>query len=95
MLACPPDVPDYLSAIVLASPPGDLHGLTPRELQVLGLLVEGWSNPRIAAALVVAGHTVATHLEHILAKLAVPTRAAAGVLALRQGLYVPRLPTRI
>ena len=94
VLACPPDVPDYLSGIVLVSPPGDLRGLTPRELEILGLLVEGWSNPRIAAALVVADRTVAAHVEHILAKLLVPTRVAAAVLALRLGLYIPRLLTR-
>ncbi|MFL5909803.1 MAG: LuxR C-terminal-related transcriptional regulator [Gaiellaceae bacterium] len=91
VLACPAEIPDYLSAVVLVSPPGDLHGLTPRELQVLGLLVEGWSNPRIAARLVISDHTVITHVEHILAKLAVPTRIAAAAVALRLGLYVPRL----
>jgi DNA-binding CsgD family transcriptional regulator len=95
VLACPPDVPDYLSTIVLVSPPGDLHRLTPRELQVLGLIVEGWPNRRIAAALVLSDHTVITHVEHILAKLAVPTRTAAAVLALRLGLYVPPLPSRV
>jgi DNA-binding CsgD family transcriptional regulator len=89
VLGCPPDVPDYLSEVVLVSPPRELHGLTPRELQVLGLLVEGWSNRRIAAALVVTHHTVIAHVEHILAKLAVRTRAAAAALALRLGLYVP------
>jgi DNA-binding CsgD family transcriptional regulator len=90
VLACPRDVPDYLSAIVLVSPPGELHRLTSRELEVLGLLVEGWPNLRIAAILFLAERTVAAHLEHILAKLAVPTRAAAAALALRQGLYFPR-----
>jgi hypothetical protein len=34
--ACPPDVPDYLVAIVLISAAGEVHGLTPRELQILG-----------------------------------------------------------
>jgi DNA-binding CsgD family transcriptional regulator len=95
VLGVPSDVPDYLSAVVLVSPPGDLHGLTPRELQILGLLVEGWPNQRIAAVLVVAERTVATHVEHILAKLAVPSRAVAGILALRSGLYVPRLLIRV
>jgi DNA-binding CsgD family transcriptional regulator len=90
VLACPPDVPDDLAAIVLVSPVGDLHGLTARELEVLGLLVEGWPNQRIAATLFLAERTVAAHIEHILTKLAVPTRSAAAVVALRQGLYVPR-----
>jgi DNA-binding CsgD family transcriptional regulator len=90
VLAVPPDLPDYLAAIVLISPAVDLHELTPRELEIIGLLAEGWPNARIAATLVVAERTVATHLEHILAKLDVTTRAAAAAMALRIGLYIPR-----
>jgi DNA-binding CsgD family transcriptional regulator len=89
MLACPPDVPQYVIAAVLLSPPGDLHGLTDRELAILGLLVEGWPNRRIAAALFVAQRTVAAHIEHILPKLGAATRTLAAVRALRFGLYVP------
>jgi DNA-binding CsgD family transcriptional regulator len=90
MLACPPDSPYDLVAIVLVSPPGDLRGLTRRELEILGLVVEGWPSHRIAATLVIAQRTVNTHLEHILAKLGAPTRTLAAVRALRFGLYVPR-----
>ena len=89
VLAVPLDLPDYLAAIVLISPAVDLHRLTPRELEIIGLLAEGWPNARIAATLVIAERTVATHLEHILAKLDVTTRAAAATLALRLGLYIP------
>jgi DNA-binding NarL/FixJ family response regulator len=89
MLSCPTDLPKYLVAVALISPALDIYGLTPRELEILGLLVEGWPNARIAAALFVAARTVATHVEHILAKLVAPTRSAA-VLALRHGLYSPR-----
>jgi DNA-binding NarL/FixJ family response regulator len=71
------------------SPVTDLHGLTPRELEVLGLLVEGCSNHEIARALVVAPRTVAAHLEHVLVKLSAPTRTLAAVRAERDGLYVP------
>jgi DNA-binding NarL/FixJ family response regulator len=74
---------------VLVSPPGDLRGLTPRELDVLGLLVEGTSNVAIARALVVAPRTVAAHLEHILVKLAAPSRTLAAVRAQQAGLFVP------
>jgi DNA-binding CsgD family transcriptional regulator len=90
VLGVPSDFPDYLVAIVLISPAVDVHGLTPRELEILGLLVEGWPNGRIAAGLVVAERTVATHLEHILVKLRVPTRTGAAAVALRLGLYIPR-----
>jgi DNA-binding CsgD family transcriptional regulator len=89
VLAAPGDVPSALAAVVLLSPASDLHGLTPRELEVLGLLVEGASNQEIARALVVAPRTVAAHLEHVLVKLGSPTRTLAAVRAERDGLYVP------
>jgi DNA-binding CsgD family transcriptional regulator len=90
MLACPSDAPHNLVAVVLVSPPNDLRGLTRRELEILGLLVEGWPNHRIAAAMTVAQRTVNSHLEHILVKLSAKTRTLAAIRALRFGLYVPR-----
>jgi DNA-binding CsgD family transcriptional regulator len=63
-----------------------LFGLTARELQVLGLVTDGLSNAEIAAQLSVTPRTVATHLEHILGKLGVPTRAAAAARAASEGL---------
>ena len=88
-MAPPADLPLHLIGLVLVSPPGDLRGLTPRELDVLGLLVEGTSNVAIARALVVAPRTVAAHLEHILVKLAAPSRTLAAVRAQQAGLFVP------
>jgi DNA-binding CsgD family transcriptional regulator len=88
------DVPAFLTGMVLASPAGNLHGLTPRELEVLGLLIDGLSNAAIARALVVASRTVAAHVEHILDKLSAPSRTLAAVRARREGLYVPRRPRR-
>ncbi|WP_237494600.1 response regulator transcription factor [Modestobacter sp. L9-4] len=88
-LAAPEDVPSALVGLALLSPPPDMRGLTPRELEVLGLLVEGCSNAEIARSLVVAPRTVAAHLEHVLAKLDAPTRTLAAVRAEREGLYVP------
>ncbi|MEV4760983.1 LuxR C-terminal-related transcriptional regulator [Micromonospora sp. NPDC049559] len=82
-------------AAVILSPPGDLWGVTPRELEILGLLVEGWPNQRMAAELFIAERTVAAHVEHILAKLRTPSRTLAAVRALRLGLYVPRPLVRI
>jgi DNA-binding CsgD family transcriptional regulator len=90
VLAVTEDVPAYLTGLVLLSPPGDLRGLTPRELEVLGLLIDGLSNAAISRALAVAQRTVAAHLEHILAKLSAPSRTLAAVRAEREGLYVPR-----
>ena len=91
-MAPPADLPLHLTGLVLAAPPGDMRGLTPRELEVLGLLVEGASNAAIARALVVAPRTVAAHLELILVKLAASSRTLAAVRAERAGLFVPPSP---
>ena len=90
VLGVHPDPPCQVSAVVVLSPPGQLRGLTPRELDVLGLLVDGCSNRAIAAEFVVTERTVATHVEHILVKLEASSRAFAAVRAQREGLYVPR-----
>lgn len=60
--------------------------LSPRELEVLQLVVEGLSNTDIAARLVISGETVKTHMRHIMEKLAVADRTQAAVKALREGL---------
>ncbi|MFX5336352.1 LuxR C-terminal-related transcriptional regulator, partial [Acinetobacter baumannii] len=43
--------------------------LTPRELEILKLIVHGYTNPKIAQELVVSIETVKTHIKHILEKL--------------------------
>jgi DNA-binding CsgD family transcriptional regulator len=91
-LAAPDDVPAVLGGVVLLSPAPDLHGLTPRELEVLGFLVDGYSNQEIARTLVVAPRTVAAHVEHLLVKLDAPSRTLAAVRVEREGLYVPAIP---
>jgi DNA-binding CsgD family transcriptional regulator len=92
VLAAPQGAPARVTGVVLLSPMPDLHGLTPRELEVLGLVVDGCSNQEIARALVVAPRTVAAHIEHLLVKLGAPTRTLAAVRAEREGLYVPAVP---
>jgi DNA-binding CsgD family transcriptional regulator len=92
VLAAPADTPAMLTGMVLVSPPSDLRGLTPRELQILGLLIDGQSNPEIAHALTVAPRTVAAHVEHVLHKLDATSRTMAAVRAEREGLYVPFIP---
>jgi DNA-binding NarL/FixJ family response regulator len=61
-------------------------GLTPRELEILGLIVEGRANREIAEALFVSPRTVENHVTSILAKLGVPSRTAAVATARRLGL---------
>ncbi len=67
--------------------PGSQLGLSQRESQVLGLLVEGLSNRLIAAQLVVGEETVKTHLRSIYRKLGVNDRAHAIATVLRQGIF--------
>jgi DNA-binding CsgD family transcriptional regulator len=60
--------------------------LSPRELEVLGLLAEGLRNKDIAERLVLAGKTVDHHVAAILRKLGVRTRSQAVQEAARLGL---------
>ena len=64
-------------------------GLSPREREILGLLAEGRTQAQIASDLVISSKTVATHIQHILSKLGVHTRAQAVALAFRRGLVEP------
>lgn len=56
---------------------GDALGLTQRELEVLGLVAEGLTDPQIAVRLIISEHTVHRHVSNILAKLSCSSRAAA------------------
>lgn len=64
----------------------DAFHLTPRELEILGLLAQGLTQDQIAEQLVIAPKTVATHIERILSKLGVQSRAQAVAVAFREAL---------
>ena len=68
------------------------HGLTPRELEVLTLIACGLDNTEIASRIGTARRTVATHVEHLLAKLDAPSRTAAAVIATTENLLTLPLP---
>jgi DNA-binding NarL/FixJ family response regulator len=60
--------------------------LTPRERDVLGLLAEGLGTAAIAERLYISPKTVGTHVQRILAKLEMHSRAEAVAFAYREGL---------
>jgi DNA-binding CsgD family transcriptional regulator len=60
-----------------------LAGLTPRQSEVLALIVEGATNAQIAEALVITPKTVDHHVSAVLAKLGVASRREAGEAAAR------------
>ncbi len=62
------------------------HDLTARELDVLGLVAAGMTNPQIAASLYISRKTAEHHVSSILGKLGVSSRAEAAAAAVRLGL---------
>jgi DNA-binding NarL/FixJ family response regulator len=60
--------------------------LTPREFDVLRLVVEGAGDREIGETLGISTRTVETHVAHLLHKLGVETRTAAATIAVRIGL---------
>lgn len=66
----------YVPAAALADTPSDplSHGLTPRELDVLELLVHGHGNKQIATQLGMAESTVRVHVTSIMRRLGVRSR---------------------
>jgi two-component system, NarL family, response regulator LiaR len=68
------------------TPASNLGQLSQREMEVLRLMVDGKSNPEIAAVLYLSPNTVKTHVRGIMNKLAVDDRVQAAVVALRSGL---------
>jgi DNA-binding NarL/FixJ family response regulator len=61
-------------------------GLTPRELEVLQMIVEGKSNKEIAVALDLSANTVAVHRANIMDALGIHKAAELVVYAIRNGL---------
>ena len=74
---------------------GNVHrddaNLSPRERQILSLLAEGRTQSQIATVLVISSKTVATHIQHILSKLGVQSRAQAVAVAFQRGLVEPEV----
>jgi DNA-binding CsgD family transcriptional regulator len=77
-------------AVLVHSEPAQLpYGLSARELDVLTRIAMGEPNRTIAQGLFVSPRTVHSHIEHILRKLGVASRAEAAALAVREDLLRP------
>ena len=72
-----------------AQPLPKLNMLTRREVDVLQLIARGLSNPEIADQLSISEATVKTHLNRVMAKLDLNSRAQAVVIAYETGLVTP------
>jgi DNA-binding NarL/FixJ family response regulator len=65
-----------------------IEPLTPRELQILRMLSEGFANRAIAAQLDISEHTAKFHVGQILAKLNAESRTEAVTIGIRHGLIM-------
>jgi DNA-binding NarL/FixJ family response regulator len=63
--------------------------LTPRELEIVKLVAEGYSSDEIAEALVISKKTVEHHRSHVLEKLGMRDRVELTRYAIRRGLVEP------
>jgi NarL family two-component system response regulator LiaR len=80
--------PEAAEALIHAAthPPALGQDLTPREREVLALMVEGLRNAEIAERLTVSPSTVKFHVSRILSKLGVSSRTEAVAMALQHNL---------
>ena len=72
-----------------AAPPHRSYGLTPREIEVVGCIVEGCSNRDIAKQFTLSEETVKRHLSNIFDKTGVSTRLELALFAIAHHLVTP------
>jgi DNA-binding NarL/FixJ family response regulator len=63
-----------------------LSDLTPRELEILQLVLAGKTNKAIASEIYISEKTVEFHLDHIYTKTGARTRLMAGIWAFQHGI---------
>jgi NarL family two-component system response regulator YdfI len=87
--------PDAVEAVLPAAswvaralPSSSIQVLTPREVEVLGMMAEGLGNKEIGWRLGISEHTVKYHISSIFAKLNATSRTEAVTLGIRQGLIL-------
>ncbi len=87
LLTVPPAlVPTLGAMLALQEAVREIDALSPREREVLRLIALGYTNPEIAARLVVSVRTIETHRAHLARKLRADTRAELVRHALNHGL---------
>jgi DNA-binding NarL/FixJ family response regulator len=64
----------------------NLSDLTPRELEILQLILTGKTNKEIAQEIFISKKTVEFHLDCLYSKIGIRTRMLAGLWAMQQGL---------
>ena len=79
---------DVDALLVNPRPARLVEPLSPREIEVLGMIAEGLSNKAIAHRLAISEHTVKFHVTSIMAKLSAGSRTEAVTLGIRQGLVI-------
>jgi DNA-binding NarL/FixJ family response regulator len=65
-----------------------LSDLTPREMELLQLVLAGYTNKAIAAEVFISEKTVEFHLDNIYTKIGVRTRLMAGIWAMQHGMGI-------
>jgi DNA-binding NarL/FixJ family response regulator len=84
------ELDEFLGASPASAVPTTLDGLSPRELEVLGLVAAGLTNEAIAERLVLSVRTVERHLSTIYAKLRLSGKAARAAAAVS---FIEQRPT--
>lgn len=80
--------PEISRILLHPAHPGAAGSLSPRELEILRYLTDGYTNEEIAERLACATATVKTHLQNLFRKMDVHDRVSAAVAALRRGMLV-------
>jgi DNA-binding NarL/FixJ family response regulator len=71
-----------------------LSPLTPREMEILNYIAQGFLNKQIAVQLGISEQTIKNHVTSILRKLNANARTEAVILAIKQGLVTIKLPAK-
>jgi len=63
--------------------------LSDRELEIIKMIAEGYTNAQIAALLYISNHTVNTHRKNVMKKLGINNTAGIVMMAVKSGLVTP------